>query len=64
MSKNVTQGGGFCEWDEENKRYYFSENPPQGFSIGDFVPEEWGIQDVNLVDYSVEEDEELSDGLY
>lgn len=38
-----TQGGGIVEYDELNERYIFVKNPPRGFEIGDFMPENWGI---------------------
>lgn len=38
-----TQGGGLVRWSPLQRAYVFIENPPQGFELGDFMPEEWGI---------------------
>jgi len=38
-----TQGGGVVEWDSLQRAYVFVEDAPAGYSVGDRMPEEWGI---------------------
>lgn len=44
----VTQGGGYVEWDELNKSYFFTKDPPPGFKVGDEIPSEWGVIPINI----------------
>jgi len=37
------QGGGVVKWDELQYAWIFVADPPEGYSIGDFMPEDWGI---------------------
>lgn len=36
-----TQGGGMVV--KSGNRFVFISDPPYGFKIGDYMPEEWGI---------------------
>lgn len=38
-----TQGGGVVEYNKHCQRWVFVADPPMGFKVGDFMPEEWSI---------------------
>ncbi len=42
----TTQGGGRCVWNDELKRWIFTV-PVGPFQVGDYVPEDWGIQPIS-----------------
>jgi len=38
-----TQGGGMVQYDTYQHEYIFVTDPPPGFEVGDFMPEQWSI---------------------